>query len=572
MAMTVDRNTECSKPNPSQNILVVGGRCSSENHMIEFLTKLVAADLKYTYTQGLYHALSHKSGITFDVILVDISDGSGIDSRDLSILTDTYHQCAIIALDKTHANETADSAIKHGANEYLVHTTANKEQISALIDTTCQQNLAARQLAESSRYDDLTGLANETALLATLENTLEHVDFDQVSTALLAIKIDISQQVGSKNQKILSRLLPAISRRLEHNLRATDMVCRGKSGDFSVLLRHLNAETDSAIVAEKLIEALQTPYNFSEHLISISSNIGVALPSVRHSNAKQLIEDADNALTQAKKFGDNHFAYHSLRERPAESLNLRSRLNQALSQNQFRLVYQPQVDIKNGGVIAIEALLRWQLTPDNLLAPAQFMHHIEQSRHCSKVAHWVIDNVCQQISEWYLYGQDNLPVSINLSQKQFIDPTLVNTLENALLKHRTNPEQLRLEVNETTLRQNIKHSKDTLQQLKQLGIQVVIDDFGTSTRTLDTLHNFNVEQVKIDGSLIGSALGTPASMEMVDSLIVTCHHLGINIAAEAVETQDQLNYLKRKNCDSYQGYLFSKPVTANALPELLISA
>ncbi|NOX27275.1 MAG: bifunctional diguanylate cyclase/phosphodiesterase [Gammaproteobacteria bacterium] len=570
--MTVDINTECSKPNQNKKLLVVGGRCSSENHMIEFLTKLVAADLKYTYTQGLYHSLSHKSDISFDVILVDISEGNGIDSRDLSILADTYHHCAIIAIDKTHNDETANSATRHGATKYLVHTTANKDQISILLEETYQQNLAARQLAESSRYDDLTGLANETALRLVLETSLEHVDFDQVSMTLLSISIDTGKQNASVDKKILSCLLPAISRRLEHNLRATDMVSRGKKSGFNILLRHLNAESDSAIVAEKLIETLQSPYNIDERIISISCNIGMALPSVRHCNGQQLIEDADNALTCAQKLGGNHFSYHTLRARPAESLNLRSRLNEALSQNQFRLVYQPQVDIKNNHVVAIEALLRWQLTPDNLLAPAQFMHHIEQSRHCTKVAHWVIDNVCQQISQWHFADQDKLPISINLSQKQFIDPSLVNTLENALLKYGTNPKQIRLEVNEITLRQNIKHSKETLQQLKQLGIQVSIDDFGTGARTLDTLHSFNVGQVKIDSSLIGSALDTPTSMEIVDSLIISCHQLGINIAAEAVETQDQLHYLQQKNCDSYQGYLFSKPVTANALPELLLFA
>lgn len=567
--MTVNPNTEYSKPNQTLNIIVVGGRCSSENHMIEFLTKLVAADLKYTYTQGLYHALSHKSDTSFDVILVDTSDGSGIDNRDLSILADTYQHCAIIAVDNNHNERSAASVLKHGAQSYLVHTTASKDDILDLVTETHHRCQLSRQLADSSRYDDLTGLANESALLNILDNVLEQTDFEQISMAVLSISINDKQQ---PENSIGTRLLPAISRRLEHNLRATDMASRGSHCDFNVLLRHLNADTDSDVVAEKLIEVLQTPYHFDNNMITLSINIGVALPSVRHCKARDLIDDANNALDCAQQLGPNHFAHHNLRSRPAELLNLRSRLNDAISQDQFRLVYQPQVDIENGNVIAVEALLRWQLEPDNVLTPIQFMHHVEQSRHCAKVAHWVIDKACQQISEWQKNGQDPLPVSVNLSHRQFIDPSLVQAIENALLKYGSNAKQLRLEVNEVTLRQDIKRSKDTLEQLKQLDIQVSIDDFGTGTRTLDTLHNFNVGQVKIDGSLIGSALSTPASMEMVESLILTCHHLGIDIVAEAVETDAQLNYLKRKDCDSYQGFLFSKPITVDALSSLLISA
>jgi len=566
--MMVDVNTECSKPNQALNTLVVGGRCSSENAIIELLTKLVAANLPYTYSQGLYHALSHKSDTSFDVVLVDISDGSGIDSRNLAILVNTYHHSTIIAIDNKHNERSAANAVKHGAHGYLVHTAASKDEIYDSVTTTHQHSKLSRQQLNVSRYDDLTGLANEFTLLNTLTNTLEHTDFEQVSMAVLSIAIHRKQQLETSEKTLLSRLPPAIARRLKHNLRETDMVARMNNGDFNILLRHLNADSDSAIVAEKLIELLQTPYHLDGRTITIASNVGIALPNIHHSHARDLINDADNALTSAQNLGPNHFTQHTLHSRSAESLNLRSRLYEAITQDQFRLVYQPQVNIKNGKVIAVEALLRWQLQPDRILSPAQFMHHVEQSRHCSKVAHWVIDKVCQQIGEWQKKGYEQLPVSVNLSHKQFIDPALVSTLESALLKYGSNAKQLRLEVNESTLRQNVKRSKETIQQLKQLGIQISIDDFGTGTRTLDTLHNFNVGQVKIDSSLVGSVLDTPAAMEMVDSLILTCHHLGIDIAAEAVETRAQLDYLKRKDCDSYQGFLFSKPLTADALPSL----
>ena len=495
-----------------------------------------------------------------------------MDCRNLAILVNTYHHCTIIAIDNKHNERSAANAVKHGAHGYLVHTTASKDAIYDSVTTTHQQSKLSRQQLNVSRYDDLTGLANEFTLLNTLTNAFEHTNFEQISMAVLSIAIHNKPQLEVNEKALLPRLLPAISQRLTHNLRDTDRVARMNNGDFSILLQHLNADSDAAIVAEKLIELLQAPYHLGVHTITIAINIGIALPSNRHSHARDLINDADNALVSARNLGPNYFTQHTLRSRPAESLHLRSRLCEAISQDQFRLVYQPQVNIKNGKVIAVEALLRWQLEPDRILSPAQFMHHIEQSRHCSKVTHWVIDKVCQQIGEWQKKGYEQLPISVNLCHKQFIDPALVNTLENALLKHGSNAKQLRLEVSESTLRQDVKRSKETIQQLTQLGIQISIDDFGTGTRTLDTLHNFNVGQVKIDSSLVGSVLDTPAAMEMVDSLILTCHHLGIDIAAEAVETRAQLDYLKRKDCDSYQGFLFSKPIAADDLPSLLTSA
>ena len=570
--MTVNVNTEYSKPDKPLNILVIGGRCSSDNHIIELLTKLVAADLKYTYTYSLYHALSHKSDTSFDIILVDISDGSGIDTRDLSILSDTYTHHPMIAVDNEHNDRSATNARNHGAQDYIVHTAASKDTIYNILLATYQRSKLSRHQNEVSHYDDLTGLANETTLINTLENALEHTDFEQVSIAVLSVSIYNKQQLEAAENTLFSRLLPAISRRLEHNLRDTDMVAQRSDSRFSILLRHLNADIDSAVVAEKLIELLQAPYDFDGHSIILSINIGIALPSVRHCQACDLISDADNALSVAQELGPDHFSLYTLRPRPAKSLNLRSRLQQAIAQDQFRLVYQPQVDIKNGSVIAVEALLRWQLEPDLMLTPAQFMHHVEQSRHCTKVAHWVIDKACQQISEWQKTDHNALPISINLSHKQFIDPSLLNTLENALLKHGSNAKQLRLEVNEVALRQDTQRSKNTLEQLKSLGIELAIDDFGADTCSLHTLSCFNVDQVKIDGSLVHSFLEAPTSMAMVNSLISTCHHLGIGIAAEAVETSDQLDYLTQQECDSYQGFLFSKPLSAEALPSFIISA
>ncbi len=570
--MTADSNTEHDKPNQAPNILVVGGRCSNENHMIEFLTKLVAVDLKYTYTQGLYHALSHKSDTSFNVILIDVSDGSGIDSRDLSRLVDTYAPCRIIAVDNRFNELSATSAREHGADDYLVHTSASKESIYDALTAPREPGKLSTQKAEVSRYDNLTGLANENLFYNTLEKALEHADLEQVSMAVLSIATHNKPWLENEEKTLLPRLSQAIARRLERKLRETDIIARRKDGNFILLLRHLNADTNSAIVAEKLIELLQAPYDLNGHISIIASNIGIALPSVRHCQASDLIDDADNALSLAQDLGPNHFVQHSRRPRAAETLNLRSRLHEAISQDQFRLMYQPQVDIKNGGIIAVEALLRWQLEPNQLLIPAQFMHHVEQSLHCTKVAHWVIDKACQQISEWQKTSQQTLPIAVNLSHKQFIDPSLVNTLENALLKYGSDAKLLRLEVNETTLRHDPKRSQDSLEQLNTLGIKVAIDDFGAGSCSLHTLSHFKVDQVKIDGSLVHSFLETATSMTTVDSLISTCHHLGIGITAEAVETPAQLDYLKQQDCDSYQGYLFSKPLTATALPALLVSA
>lgn len=571
-AMTVKAKPGYPKPDHAPRILIVGGRCSSENRMIQFLTKLIACGLKYTYAQGLYHGLSHKSDGSFDTVLVDISDDSGIDSRDLSILVDNYTRCAVIAIDTEYNERAAKIAHDHGACAYLPHTTATKEAIYRLLTDISLYGATAQAPTQVPLYDDLTGLATEAILCRTLNNALKQADLDQVSIALFSLAVYDNPSLKTMDKKSSLRLLPAISHRLKHSLRETDLVVRRDNANFGILLRHLNTKDDTSIIAEKLIELLQTPFDIDGQMLTVSCNIGVAVPSLSDKQASDLISDADAALTTAIALGANHFAYNRLRVKYAEALNLRSRLQTAISHDQFRLVYLPQVDITSGRIIAVEALLRWQLESGSLLTPAQFMHHIEQSRHSTRVAHWVIENACQQIAEWHSGGYSALRLSLNLSHKQFNDPALAATLQNALIKYGAEPKCLRLEVSEMTLRRDASRSQETLKQLKLLGIDTIIDDFGADMCSLHSLSNFDIDEVKIDMSLVHSILNAPTSQVMVDSVISTCHHLGISVVAEAVETADQLDYLKNNKCDSYQGLFFSAPLPADALPPLLISA
>ncbi len=551
------------------NILVVGNRCSNESRLIVLLTKLIALGFKYSFTQSLHQSLSHKADKTLSVVLVDVSKGSGIDARDLCVLIDNFTHCRVIAIDTEYNELTEKHVIEHGADDYFDHTTLSENQIYLKLSNNEAKPHLSYLPSTVSRHDDLTGLASEAKLCHTVDIALEHADLEQRSLALLSISIDEKRADDELVSITSTQLITAIARRLERNLRETDMAARRNNGDFSIMLRHLNAETDVSIVAEKLMELLQHPYIVEGKIIKTVSNIGIALPNVRHAQAGDLIADADQALKNSKQLGGNQFSFFGKKTNSAEALHLRSRLQSALLHDQFCLVYQPQVGISDGKIVAVEALLRWQLEPNHLLTPAQFMHHVEQSLHNSKVAQWVIERCCHQISQWSEDKLDNILVSLNLSHKQFIDPNLIITLQSALLRYDIDPKSLRLEVNEITLRNDAAKSKTIIDQLRGLGIQLAIDNFGADIGSLNTLSNFPVDQVKIDSSLIHSALEKPASHAIIDSMITTCHQLGISITAEAVETKDQLDYLKQANCDSYQGNLYSKPLTPNALLQQL---
>ena len=255
-AMTVKAKPGYPKPDHAPRILIVGGRCSSENRMIQFLTKLIACGLKYTYAQGLYHGLSHKSDGSFDTVLVDISDDSGIDSRDLSILVDNYTRCAVIAIDTEYNERAAKIAHDHGACAYLPHTTATKEAIYRLLTDISLYGATAQAPTQVPLYDDLTGLATEAILCRTLNNALKQADLDQVSIALFSLAVYDNPSLKTMDKKSSLRLLPAISHRLKHSLRETDLVVRRDNVNFGILLRHLNTKDDTSIIAEKLIELL----------------------------------------------------------------------------------------------------------------------------------------------------------------------------------------------------------------------------------------------------------------------------------------------------------------------------
>lgn len=565
MAERCNEYLGAGRAEPAIRVLIVGARHASENGVVRLLSKLVAANIDFVYAQGLYQGLSHGADGSLYAVLADISDNTGLGANDLATLATTYLHRPLLALDNRHRERTASRALQCGANGYLAHEYLSATELRTSLVDLCQYFQSTQQQAQESRYDDLTGLANERAFCRTLDTALKYNDPERPTIAVLALLFDKPAPLAQEADLAPNPLLTAIARRLERHLRETDLVARHSQGHFVILLRHLQDENDAVIVAEKLIEQMQPAFLADNQPRHVAINIGIAFPSVAHQSALELIEAAANAAYAARQQGPNHFLCHSNEQTAQTSLNLRSQLQQAMAQGQFCLLYQPLVDIRSDRIIAIEALLRWRIDPTTLLTPAQFMQHIDQSRHSTRMAHWVIDSACHQLAQWQQQGVDGAVISLNLSYKQFTDPALPSAIESALIKYALAPQRIMLEVSEAALRKHAGQSEEIIEQLKRLGVALVIDDFGAGGCSLHTLSNFKVDGIKIDGSLINTALHCDTSAALVDALISACHHLGLGVTAEAVENKDQFDYLKDRDCDSYQGFFFSQPLAAGEL-------
>ncbi|MDF5734695.1 MULTISPECIES: putative bifunctional diguanylate cyclase/phosphodiesterase [unclassified Nostoc] len=424
-----------------------------------------------------------------------------------------------------------------------------------------------------TNYDDLTGLPNRDLFRDRLHQTISQPENNQrlVAVFLLAID-DFTDMSHALEHQTTNLLLRAVAQRLSACMAQTDILGH-LSGDEFVLARMDIISIESVIkLSQLLFSTLRKPFFLKGKSIHITASIGITINELNNLNSiDQLLQQAHIALYQAKQQGRSQYQYYSpeINAQLQERLTLENELHGALKRNEMLVYYQPLIDLQNGQVTGMEALVRWQHPTLGLISPAKFIPIAEANGLIVPIDQWVLRTACAQNRAWQLAGFTPIRISVNLSARQFEQPNLVDVVSQILQETGLKASYLELEVTESFLMGDIERSIKILKQLRELGIWLALDDFGTGYSSLNYLKRFPVNMLKIDQSFVQDVISNPDSAAITDTIIALAKNLRLKITAEGVETKEQFDYLHLQGCDEGQGYYFSRPAPAEIIAPML---
>lgn len=436
------------------------------------------------------------------------------------------------------------------------------------------------QIKQLAFYDPLTQLPNRRLLLERLIHAIEKAERDHTHLALLMFDLDRFKAVNdSLGHRMGDELLQQVAARMKSILRKVDtvarvnsMVARWGGDEFVVLLEDITLTDNAALVSNKVIAALSKPFQLTQcDEVRIGVSIGIALYPEHGDNAEILLDRADAALYRAKDLGRGCFAYFSedLTVAVRERIALEARLRKAIEQQELRVFYQPQIDIVSDRIVGAEALVRWQDPIEGLIPPFRFIPIAEETNLIVEIGEWVLRETCNQGRKWLDMGLPPLTLAVNVSPQQFRRSDITALVALVLAETGFPAGQLELEITESGLMENKDNATAILNKLHAQGVRLAIDDFGTGYSSLAHLKHFPLDVLKIDKSFIDEIPHNNDDMEIASTIVAMGHILGFKVLAEGVETQEQLAFLQKTGCDTYQGYLKSRPIPADEFVNLL---
>ncbi len=431
---------------------------------------------------------------------------------------------------------------------------------------------AEKRIIKMTTHDALTGLPNRHLLQDRIEQALVHDIRSHKQMAILFIGLDHFKTINdSLGHDIGDLLLKAVGERLLTCVRNEDTVARHRSDEFIVVLNTIATSLDAAKVAQKILDSLILPYHIQKNQLHISGSIGISVFPNDGRNADTLLKNSDIAMYHAKENGRNNYQFFTdeLNKSAHEKHFLGLDLRHALERNELVLYYQPVMDMPGNHLHSVEALLRWRHPEHKLVAPDKFINLAEETGLIIPIGEWVLRTVCNQIRTWQDQGYNPPRVAINLSARQFRDNALTKNISRILNETGVEAKYITLEITESMLINNIEQVVETLNCLSEMGIHISIDDFGTGYSSLSYLKRFPIHTLKIDRSFVRDIVTDKNDHTIVAAIIAMAHSLEIEVIAEGIETEEQLNLLIAQKCNHYQGYYFSKPVPVSEIESTL---
>jgi len=432
----------------------------------------------------------------------------------------------------------------------------------------------ANEMAHQATHDDLTGLPNRSLLNDRLDKALSLAAREKSKLALMFLDLDHFKNVNDTlGHDVGDELLKKIARELQQVVRNSDTVSRQGGDEFIILLQGVNDKLAPAEVARKLIERVAAVQKIGPHEVHISGSIGISVFPEDGATAEVLTKNADSAMYHAKSLGRNNFQFftRAMTEVVAERVQMEHSLRRAIEQQEFVLHYQPKIDLNDGHIIGAEALVRWDHPTMGLVSPARFIAVAEQSGLIRPIGSWVLREACRQTRVWQEAGMAPIRMAVNLSPLQLHHEGFLEDVTEVLREMDLDHRYLEFEVTESVALHGEEKAVSWLETLKGMGVRLSIDDFGTGYSSLSYLKRLPIDTIKIDKSFIRDITTDPDDAAIITAIIRMAHSLRLDVIAEGVETADQLDFLRDKDCNQVQGYFFSEPVPADAFEDLLLA-
>ncbi len=525
----------------------------------------------------------------FDLVISDINMG---DMSGLELVPHVHSispDSVVLMISGQNNIETAIEALRAGAFDYIMkpfdtrHVEAAVERAlkqSALLKEKRRykdqlEQLLTERTAEVNRlayYDTLTGLPNRTLFKDRLEQAVAVAQRAGELLGILFISLDQLKRVNDTLGHLPGDLLmKQVAGRLRSCVTEGDTVARFGGDEFAVMLTHIDGAKDVVEIIGSIRDALLPPFDLDGQELFATTSVGVSLFPHDGKESQCLLKNAGSALYRSRKSGGDNYRFYTedMNSKASKQFALETSLRHAIDNEELVLHYQPRLAVDSLKITGVEALVRWQHPQLGLLSPAEFIPLAEDNGLILPIGEWVLRTACRQNREWQQRGFTAMRVGVNVSARQFQQQHLAETVLQILEETGLAPEYLELELTESSIMSKAQATIDVLTRLKAMGVTISIDDFGTGFSSLSYLKRLPIDALKIDQSFVRDVTTDPDDAALVMAIVTLAHNLRLQVVAEGVETEEQLRFLNLLRCDEVQGYLFSKPLPAEGLEQVL---
>ncbi|HVE43737.1 MAG TPA: EAL domain-containing protein [Gammaproteobacteria bacterium] len=426
-------------------------------------------------------------------------------------------------------------------------------------------------LKYQATHDSLTGLPNRMLMLDRLHMAIASSDRNNAMFAVLFLDLDRFKLINdSLSHNAGDEVLRHVSNRLQSALREEDTLVRLGGDEFVVIIQNIKNSNDASEIATKLLNTFHDSLYINERKLSITTSIGISLYPQDGKNIDTLLRNADIAMYHAKERGTNQYQFYksAFNAKSLDRLEQEEALRQAIANHEFFLSYQPQFDFASQRLVSVEALIRWNHPTKGVVLPIDFIPLAEEAGLIVQIGEWVLRAACKQNKQWQEQGLPHIRVAVNITTKQIRLYNIVDIVKNALSESRLDPEYLEIELTENTVINNACSIK-AIKDLKEIGIQIALDDFGSGYSSLNYLREIPVDRLKIDQSFVQNIDSNRGDGVIIQAIITMAHHLNLEVLAEGVETKKQYDFLKEQKCGEFQGFYFSKPISSSECEAML---
>ncbi|NOZ74312.1 MAG: EAL domain-containing protein [FCB group bacterium] len=519
---------------------------------------------------------------SFDVVILDIMmpDLSGLEVCSQIRTSLNSFECPILFLSALTDTEEIANGLNLGANDYITKPFQDIELLARVNNLASLRYIYEialaneRMVTHKSHHDELTGLPNKSLLNIKLLDLITIANIKETAIALYLINLDGFKSINdSLGHTVGDIFLREVGRRLQEEISTNDFLAHIHADEFAVVQKDLNPEKLTTInsFANHLRMILAEPITINQYDLKLTASIGISIFPHDSQIVDDLLRHADTALNAAKERGGNtvQLVDNKLTAMAAIRLNMETMLRKALEQEEFLLYYQPQMSVAHHRVTGAEALIRWQHPDGGLIPPGKFIPVAEESGLIIPMSEWILEKTARQTKRWQELGLPELKIGVNLSPVHFRLDTLSKDMDSLVSRLNLSPSSLDLEITESAIMSNLDRAIRILNELREIGFNLSLDDFGTGYSSLSYLRRFPVHTLKIDQSFIRDVDQDEQNAAIVSTIINLAHSLNLNVIAEGVETESQLDYLTNTFCNEIQGFVLSRPVPVEKFPQFV---